>query len=68
MIGRLLALPNDDTRKIVFVAFSLCLVCSLVVSTAAVYLKPLQEANKALDRKKNILNVAGLLEAGAGSP
>ena len=64
MIGKLLALPNDDTRKIVFVALVLCLVCSLVVSGAAVYLRPLQEENKALDRKKNILDVAGLLAPG----
>jgi Na+-transporting NADH:ubiquinone oxidoreductase subunit C len=61
MIARILALPNDDTRKILFVAFILCLLCSLVVSTATVYLRPLQAANKALDRKKNILDVAGLL-------
>jgi len=64
MIGKILALPNDDTRKIVFVALMLCLVCSLVVSAAAVYLRPLQEANRALDRKKNILDVAGLLTPG----
>ena len=64
MIGKILALPNDDTRKILFVAFILCLVCSLVVSTAAVYLRPLQQANKALDRKKQILDVAGLLTPG----
>ena len=64
MIGKILALPNDDTRKILFVAFILCLLCSLVVSTATVYLRPLQAANKALDRKKNILDVAGLLAPG----
>ncbi len=64
MIRKLLALPNDDTRKILFVAFSLCLVCSLIVSTAAVVLKPMQDANKAMDRKKNILEVAGLLSPG----
>jgi len=59
-----LKLPNDDTRKVVFVALALCLVCSLIVSTAAVYLRPLQEANKSLDIKKNILNVAGLMGPG----
>jgi len=60
----ILSLPNDDTRKLLFVALSLCLVCSLIVSTAAVYLRPLQEINKTQDMKKNILSVAGLLEAG----
>lgn len=62
MIRRFLSLPNDDVRKIVFVALALCLVCSTLVSTAAVYLRPLQEANALLDRKKNILRAAGLLE------
>ncbi len=57
-------LPNDDTRKVIAVAFTLCLVCSLLVSTAAVYLRPLQEINKTLDMKKNILDVAGLLAPG----
>jgi Na+-transporting NADH:ubiquinone oxidoreductase subunit C len=57
-------LPNDDTRKVIAVALSLCLVCALVVSTAAVYLRPLQEVNKTLDMKKNILDVAGLMQPG----
>jgi Na+-transporting NADH:ubiquinone oxidoreductase subunit C len=65
MIRKLLALPNDDTRKILFVALSLCLVCSLVVSATAVYLRPLQEANRTLDRKDILLEVAGLLTPGA---
>jgi Na+-transporting NADH:ubiquinone oxidoreductase subunit C len=64
MIGRLLALPNEDPRKIVFVALTLCLVCATIVSAAAVFLRPLQEANAALDRKKNILAAAGLAERG----
>jgi len=64
MLGKILSLPNDDTRKVVVVALSLCLVCSLIVSAAAVYLRPMQEANKTQDMKKNILSVAGLLEAG----
>lgn len=56
---------NDTVGKTLLVAVTLCLVCSLVVSTAAVTLRPLQEANKALDRKRNILLAAGLLEKGA---
>lgn len=64
MIGRLLALPNDDIRKIVLVALLLCLVCASVVSLAAVYLRPLQEINAELDRKKNILQAAGLMQPG----
>ncbi|MFT6955066.1 MAG: Na+-transporting NADH:ubiquinone oxidoreductase subunit C [Halieaceae bacterium] len=53
---------QDSTKKIVLVALSLCLVCSVVVSTAAVLLKPAQEANKALDKKRNILQAAGMLQ------
>ena len=42
------------------VALVLCVVCSLVVSAAAVGLHPLQEANRTLDRQRNILLAAGL--------
>ena len=34
--------------------------CSLLVAGAAVGLKPLQDANRQLDRQKNILYAAGL--------
>lgn len=53
---------NDSIKKTLIVAFSLCIVCSVVVSTAAVVLKPAQEANQALDRKRNILAAAGMLD------
>jgi Na+-transporting NADH:ubiquinone oxidoreductase subunit C len=39
-----------------------CLVCAIVVSGAAVSLKPQRLANKELDRNKNILIAAGLFE------
>jgi Na+-transporting NADH:ubiquinone oxidoreductase subunit C len=55
---------KDSTFGTLFVALAVCLVCSIFVSTAAVYLKPLQETNKALDKKKNILAVAGLMQEG----
>lgn len=55
---------NDGIRKTLLVAFALCIVCSVVVSTAAVLLKPAQEANKILDRKRNILAAAGMLQEG----
>lgn len=51
---------NDSMGMILRVALSLCVVCSVIVSTAAVTLKPLQEANKAVERKRNILLAAGL--------
>ena len=55
---------NDSIKKTLIVAFSLCIVCSVIVSTAAVMLKPAQEANKTLDRKRNILAAAGMLQEG----
>ncbi|MDP2901595.1 MAG: Na(+)-translocating NADH-quinone reductase subunit C [Methylovulum sp.] len=61
---RVLALSNDSLEKTIAIAVSLCLVCAVLVSFAAVALKPLQINNKALDMKKNILDVAGLLEEG----
>jgi Na+-transporting NADH:ubiquinone oxidoreductase subunit C len=53
---------NDSTSKTLIVAFSLCIVCSIIVSSAAVILKPVQEVNKTLDRKRNILAAAGMLD------
>ncbi|MGZ8190571.1 MAG: Na(+)-translocating NADH-quinone reductase subunit C [Methylococcaceae bacterium] len=62
---RVLALGNDSLEKTIAIAVSLCLVCAVLVSFAAVALKPLQINNKELDMKKNILDVAGLLEEGS---
>ena len=57
-------LPVDGMTKTLFVAITLCLVCSMVVSFAAVNLKEVQEVNKAVDKQKNILQVAGLYYKG----
>ena len=51
---------KDSTANILIVAVTLCLVCSVIVSTAAVKLRPTQETNKVLDQKINILKVSGL--------
>lgn len=56
---------NDTIGKTLIVAFSLCLVCSVIVSTAAVVLKPKQEINKDIDKKRNILAAAGMWQEGA---
>ncbi|MFT5579381.1 MAG: Na+-transporting NADH:ubiquinone oxidoreductase subunit C, partial [Paraglaciecola psychrophila] len=53
---------QESTARTLVVALTLCIVCSLVVSGAAVMLKPAQVANKALDLKLNILSAAGLLQ------
>jgi Na+-transporting NADH:ubiquinone oxidoreductase subunit C len=57
-------MPNDSRLKTIIVALLLCLVCSILVSTAAVALKPKQDANKALDKKQNILKIAGMMRPG----
>lgn len=61
-IGRFLALPTDSVAKTVFVAVTLCLVASMIVSAAAVSLRPLQEVNKLKDKQINILQVAGIYD------
>ncbi len=59
---KILALGNDSLEKTIAIAVALCLVCAVLVSFSAVALKPLQVHNKELDMKKNILDVAGLLQ------
>lgn len=52
---------NDSIGKTITVAAILCIVCSILVSGAAVSLRPKQLLNKQLDIKKNLLLAAGLL-------
>ena len=56
-------MANESVQKTLGVALVLCVVCAVVVSSAAVMLRPTQEANKLLDLKTNILASAGLLKA-----
>jgi len=58
---------KESLRNTIVVAVTLCLVCSVIVSTAAVVLKPMQKENQLLDRKQNVLRAAGVLPAGANS-
>ncbi|MCB1616564.1 MAG: Na(+)-translocating NADH-quinone reductase subunit C [Pseudomonadales bacterium] len=55
-----MARNNDTISKILTVTLLLCVVCSIIVSSAAVILKPQKEANIAIDRMTNILAAAGL--------
>lgn len=59
---------NDTIGKTITVAVLLCVVCSVIVSAAAVLLKPKQVANKNLDRQTNILAAAGIETAGQDVP
>lgn len=54
--------PKSNNMKTIIVALTLCLVCSVLVSVAAVGLKPTQIQNANLDRNKNILVAAGLFD------
>ena len=58
-------MSNDSTKKMIIVAIGVCLVCSVFVSSAAVFLHGRQEENKELDKIRNIL-VAGDLQADKG--
>lgn len=53
-------MPNDSFKKTIMVALSVCIVCSILVSAAAISLQGKQEENKELDRIRNILLAAGL--------
>jgi Na+-transporting NADH:ubiquinone oxidoreductase subunit C len=55
-------MSRDSTQKVLGVAFLLCLVCSILVSAAAVGLSSRQERNKIEEKRKNILQAAGLYE------
>ncbi|MCC5855511.1 MAG: NADH:ubiquinone reductase (Na(+)-transporting) subunit C [Idiomarina sp.] len=51
---------NDTMSKTFTVIITLCLVCSIIVSGAAVGLKERQEANAAMAKQLNILRTAGV--------
>ena len=55
-------MKRDSWLKTVWVALLLCLVCSILVSLTAVLLRPRQNENKELERKKNILIAAGMYD------
>ncbi|WP_343646245.1 Na(+)-translocating NADH-quinone reductase subunit C [Enterobacter sp.] len=55
---------NDSISKTLLVVLVLCLVCSVVVAGSAVGLRPLQQEQRALDKQRNILAVAGLMQEG----
>jgi Na+-transporting NADH:ubiquinone oxidoreductase subunit C len=56
---------RDSISNTLIVAIGLSLVCSIVVSSAAIVLKPVQIRNAELYRQQIILDVAGLMEPGA---
>ncbi len=58
---------NKETfGKTVGIVLAVCLACSVVVSSAAVGLRSLQQTNEKLDKQTNILEAAGLLSQANG--
>jgi len=55
---------RDSIGNTLFVAIGVSLVCSVLVSAAAIVLRPLQEANQSEFRQRIVLEVAGLYEPG----
>ena len=51
---------SKSTKTFVF-AFVMCVVCSVVLSIAAIGLRPAQELNELIDRQKNVLKSLDLL-------
>ncbi len=55
---------KDSIGRVLLVAGSVCLVCAILVASAAVALRPVQAANKLLDAQRNILVASGLYQDG----
>jgi len=61
-------MSRETPAKTVMVAATLCVVCSLMVSTAAVSLRSMQEANKLALMQTEILKAAGIFDESKGAP
>lgn len=55
-------MADEHPLKPFYSVLVLAFACSALVATAAVGLAPLQEANRSIDKKKNILNAAGVYQ------
>ena len=54
--------PPAGIAKTLIVALTVSAVCSVIIASATVLLRPLQEKNEALSRQQNILAAAGILQ------
>lgn len=57
---------KESFGKTVGVVLGVCLVCAIIVSSAAVGFRPEQKINQQLDKQTNILAAAGLLQHSGG--
>ena len=58
---------QESIVRTVMVAFVMCLVCSVIVASAAVLLRPTQIENRLLDKQRYILEIAGLAQPGVSA-
>lgn len=58
------AFDRDSISNTLIVAIGLSLVCSIIVSSASIILKPIQQQNEEKFRQQIILDVAGLMQPG----
>jgi len=56
--------PIDNPVKTMAITVLICFIASLFVTFSAITLRPVQKINKLNDKRKNILQVAGLYEEG----
>jgi Na+-transporting NADH:ubiquinone oxidoreductase subunit C len=58
-------MERDSVKQIFVVTLALSVVCSLIISVAAVQLRPRQKANRINELRKNVLVAAGRYEKGS---
>jgi len=57
-------MQRESVLRSLMVATCLCIVCSVLVSSAAISLRPMQERNKLRQMQRDVLSVAGLYQEG----
>jgi len=62
LLGRLRTLPPDSPARAFGIVIAVCVVCSVLVSSASVVLAPIQHENTLRIRQRQILKAAGLLQ------
>lgn len=65
LLQRFHALPSDSPLRAFTIVIAVCVVCSVLVSSAAVVLAPVQHENALRIRQRQILQAAGVFEPGA---
>lgn len=64
MLAAFRRLPSDSPVRAFTIVIAVCVVCSVLVSAAAVVLAPIQQENALRIRQRQILQAAGVLDPG----